>query len=123
MISRLSKYDEVIFTGIIPYSEIQYYLAVCDILISPHNIPLDSKEFFGSPTKIFEYMAMGKGIVASDLGQIGEVLEDNNTAILIEPGNVDESVQGILKLITNEELRNKLGRNARKEGFIHWRQR
>src|ERR1043166_5627603 len=35
-------------------------------------------------------MAMGKGIVASRLGQIGEVLVDRETALLVEPGNVDE---------------------------------
>ena len=50
-------------------------LDACDILVSPH-VPLDAgAEFFGSPTKLFEYMAMGKGIVASRLGQIGEVLQ------------------------------------------------
>jgi len=117
MISRLSKYDEVTFTGIINYSEIQYYLAACDILISPHNLPLDSEEFFGSPTKIFEYMAMGKGIVASNLGQIGKILENNKTAILIEPGNVNELIKGIVKLVKDKGLRQKLGNNASKKAF------
>jgi len=44
-----------------------------DILLSPH-VPLEDgkRPFFGSPTKLFEYMAMGNGIVASRLGQIGE---------------------------------------------------
>ena len=50
----------------------------------------DGSEFFGSPTKLFEYMAMGKGIVASRLGQIGEVLADEETALLVEPGNARE---------------------------------
>ena len=117
MISRLSKYNEVTFTGIIPYPEIQDYLAVCDVLISPHNLPLDSKEFFGSPTKIFEYMAMGKGIVASNLGQIGQTLENNKTAVLVKPGNVNELIKGIVKLVKDKELRKKLGKNASKIAF------
>jgi glycosyltransferase involved in cell wall biosynthesis len=113
--SRLLKYDGVTFTGMIPYSEIQYYLGACDILLSPHNPPLDSKEFFGSPTKLFEYMAMGKGIVASDIGQIGEILEDGRTAVLVKPGSVEDLVNGIIKLAYDKKLRLRLGRNAARE--------
>ena len=51
------------------------YLAACDILASPHVPNADGTPFFGSPTKLFEYMAMGKCIVASDLDQVGEILE------------------------------------------------
>jgi len=110
---KLKKYDNVIFTGSIDYSDIQYYLAICNILVSPHCYQADGKEFFGSPTKLFEYMAMGKGIVASNLGQIGRVLEHNKTAVLVEPENVEELSTGILKLVKNEKLRKKLGSNAR----------
>jgi len=112
MVKRLSGYNEVTFTGIIPYNRIQYYLAVCDILVSPHCLQSDGREFFGSPTKIFEYMAMGKGIVASNLGQIGKILKDNETAILVEPENVGELVNGILRLVSSKDLRLKLGKKA-----------
>lgn len=110
---RLSKYNEVIFTGMVPYDAIQYYLAICDVLVSPHCLLSGGKEFFGSPTKLFEYMAMGKGIVASDLGQIGEVLEDNKTAILVKPENIEELIDGILKMVNDKTLRERLGREAR----------
>jgi hypothetical protein len=50
------------------------YLDACDILASPHVPSIDESEFFGSPTKLFEYLAMEKGIVASRLGQVGEVI-------------------------------------------------
>ena len=113
MIKRLSKYKDITFTGVIPYSEIQYYLATCDILLSPHCPQVDGREFFGSPTKLFEYMAMGKGIVASNLAQIGEVLKHKQSAILVTPGDVEELVKGILKLVEDEELRKQLGKKAR----------
>ena len=115
MKKALSDLREITYTGMVPYSDVQRYLAVCDVLVSPHCIPTDGKEFFGSPTKIFEYMAMGKAIVASKLGQIGRVLENNKTAVLVEPGNVGQLIEGILKLVDNKELRLKLGRNARNE--------
>jgi len=115
MIKKLKKYKNVNFTGTIPYSEIQNYLANCDILISPHCPQVDGKEFFGSPTKLFEYMAMKKGIVASNLGQIGEILKDGQTAILVKPGNVRDLVRGIKLLSGSSELRKRLGENAREE--------
>ena len=105
----------VTFTGLIPQEEAPKYLAACDILSSPHVHNPDGTPFFGSPTKLFEYMAMGKGIVASNLDQIGEVLKHNHSAILVEPGNVSQLVEGILKLAENKELREQLGRNAREE--------
>ena len=76
----------VTLTGIIPHKDVPEYLAACDILVSPHPPLADGSEFFGSPTKLFEYMATGKGIVASNLGQIGEVLK-NDCAFLVEPGD------------------------------------
>jgi glycosyltransferase involved in cell wall biosynthesis len=58
-------------------------------------------------------MAMGKGIVASRLGQIGEVLVDQETALLVEPGNVDQLRSAIVELIESETLRTSLGAKAR----------
>ena len=74
----------------------------------------DGSDFFGSPTKLFEYMAMGKGIVASRLGQIGDVLVDDETALLVEPGNAGELTNAILRLANSAELRERLGAAARR---------
>ena len=109
---QIGHYENVTFTGVVPYSDIQKYLAICDILVSPHNPQVDGREFFGSPTKVFEYMAMGKGIVASDLGQIGEVLKNEENALLVTPGDVPELIEAILKLTEDKELREKLGKQA-----------
>ncbi|HEU4403535.1 MAG TPA: glycosyltransferase, partial [Candidatus Polarisedimenticolia bacterium] len=60
-----------IFTGLVPQAEGPAHLATMDVLVAPHVPNLDGTRFFGSPTKLFEYMAMGRGIVASRLEQIG----------------------------------------------------
>jgi glycosyltransferase involved in cell wall biosynthesis len=100
--------------GPVPHDQVPRLLDACDVLVSPH-VPLDAgAEFFGSPTKLFEYMAMGKGIVASRLGQIGEVLEDEHTALLVQPGDVQELTEAILRLTTSPELRERLGAAARR---------
>jgi glycosyltransferase involved in cell wall biosynthesis len=103
----------VTFTGVIPQSEGPKYLDCCDIFVSPHIPNSDGSAFFGSPTKLFEYMSMGKGIVASDLDQIGEILD--KTALLVTPGNIDELIGALLILIKDKSLRNELGENARIE--------
>jgi len=107
----------VTITGLIPQEEAPKYLAACDILVSPHVPNPDGSRFFGSPTKLFEYMGMGKAIVASDLEQIGEVLKHKKTAWLVKPGDFQELAEGILNLAEDGNLRNKLGRNAREEAL------
>jgi glycosyltransferase involved in cell wall biosynthesis len=92
-------------------------MAACDILVSPHVPNPDGTPFFGSPTKLFEYMAMGKGIVASDLDQIGEVLEHDRTAWLVKPGDVNSLMHGLKVLIDSPELRERLGETARKKAI------
>lgn len=104
--------DKVIFTGPVPQEGGPDYLAACDILLSP-NTPTDGKSFFGSPTKLFEYMAMSKGIIASNINQLGEILTNEETALLTEPGNVDQIVVAMNKLINDKELRERLGKKAR----------
>ena len=91
------------------------YLAACDILASPHVPNPDGSRFFGSPTKLFEYMAMGKGIVASKLEQIGEILSHGKTAWLVTPGDPSELAEAILVLAQDAELRGAMGAAARAE--------
>jgi glycosyltransferase involved in cell wall biosynthesis len=103
----------VIFTGHVDHERVPALLDACDILLSPHVPLADGSEFFGSPTKLFEYMAMGKGIVASRLGQIGDVLSDQETALLTEPGDARQLADAILRLSDSPELRERLGAAAR----------
>jgi len=65
-LERHGTSDLTVLTGLVPQVEGRCYIAACDILASPHIPNPDGTPFFGSPTKLFEYMAMGKAIVASD---------------------------------------------------------
>jgi glycosyltransferase involved in cell wall biosynthesis len=85
------------------------------VLASPHVANPDGTPFFGSPTKLFEYMAMGKGIVASNLDQIGEVLQHGRTAWLVAPGDEGGLADGLKRLIDDPSLRETLGAEARRE--------
>lgn len=100
-------------TGRVPQAEGPTHLAACDILASPHVPNPDGSAFFGSPTKLFEYLAMGRAVVASRLGQIGEVLSDNETAVLVEPGDVGALSSAIGRLVDDAALRARLGSAGR----------
>lgn len=107
--------ERVIFTGAVSHERVPALLDACDVLASPHVPLADGSEFFGSPTKLFEYMAMGKAIVASRLGQIGDVLAHEETALLVEPGDAQELSEAILRLTESGDLRSSLGSAARRE--------
>ncbi len=93
----------------------------------------DGSPFFGSPTKLFEYMAMGKAIVASRLDQIAEVLapsltssdlplstpsaHDERVAFLVTPGDVGELAAAIRALVESPAWRRFLGSRARREAL------
>ncbi|MFY9556630.1 MAG: glycosyltransferase, partial [Blastocatellia bacterium] len=101
------------FTGRVSHDEVPAFLDACDILVSPHVDSTDGSKFFGSPTKLFEYMAMAKPIVASRLGQIGDVIIDGENGLLVEPGDANALARAIERLAYDEALRARLGASAR----------
>jgi len=73
----------------------------------------DGNGFFGSPTKLFEYMAMSRPVVASRLGQIADVIRDGENGILVDPGDAKALANAIVRLAENNQLREELGAMAR----------
>src|SRR3989449_672260 len=119
-----TRHGLVTFTGAVPHGSVRTYLDVADILVSPHVPMPGGSPFFGSPTKLFEYMAMGKAIAASALDQIADVLEHGRTALLVRPGDPSELAEAIQRLAADAQLRIELGRNAREIALVRhtWRQ-
>jgi glycosyltransferase involved in cell wall biosynthesis len=116
----------VTFIGLRGHEETPSLLAASDVLLAPHKPNEDGSRFFGSPTKLFEYMSMARLIVASDLDQIGEVLRgygarDETTeageapaGILVRPGDPDSLAEGMRRAGSMPESdRLAIGRRAR----------
>ena len=82
--------EKVIFTGRISHSQLADYLALFDIGVMP-----DSNEY-GSPMKIFEYMAMERAVVAPRLGPIEAVITDKREGMLFKRGDPVESKNFVL---------------------------
>ena len=115
--------------GRVPQADGARMLGACDVFVSPHNSHMVDSKFFGSPTKLFEYMAMGQGIVASDLEQLGEVLSPalrpadlsrasvrvtDQRSVLCTPGDISEFVTAVTGLVANADVAKQLGANARR---------
>jgi glycosyltransferase involved in cell wall biosynthesis len=112
--------DRAVLVGEVAPREVAHYLDACDLLASPH-VPLQV-EFFGSPTKLFEYMAAGKPIVASELGQIADVLQHGRTGWLVPPGDAEALASAIRELYAAPRLREELGARARRQAAEYtWR--
>jgi glycosyltransferase involved in cell wall biosynthesis len=98
--------------GLVESHEVPSRLAAADVLVSPHAV---QKDFIGSPVKIFEYMALGKPIVASRIAQLEEILSDGETALLVEPGRPHSVADALQRLHSDRELANRLGAAAAQE--------
>jgi glycosyltransferase involved in cell wall biosynthesis len=122
--ARLGIAERVEWAGSLSHDEAVKRLARCDLLASPH-VPLPGQRFFGSPTKLFEYMAIGRPIVASNLEQLGEILEHNHTAVLVEPGDPVSLRAGLAAVLAMPDRGARLGRAARLEAEHRhdWRHR
>jgi glycosyltransferase involved in cell wall biosynthesis len=105
--------DAVTFTGFVTHDEVAGYVNAADIAVVP--VPAMKQEMWLSPMKLFEYMAAGKAVVASAMGQIVHVVRDGENGCLVPAGDVVALADVIERLIADADLRDRLGRQARKD--------
>ena len=110
--------DKVIFTGFVEHEEVPLYIAASDVVVAcfEDNEITRCK----SPLKIAEYMASGKAIVASDVGEVKNMAGE--ACLLTKPGDANSLAKGILTLLKNKNLRRSMGKQARKraEKLYNW---
>lgn len=114
-VAALGLDAHVTLTGLVPQQDGPAHIAAFDIAVAPTDPNPDGTPFFGSPTKLFEYMAAGRAIVASALGQVGDVLRDGETALLTRPDDVGSLAAALSRLCRDPALRLRLGAAARGE--------
>jgi glycosyltransferase involved in cell wall biosynthesis len=99
------------FTGWQRPADVAALLLQCDILVLP-NVRTTISERYTSPLKLFEYLAAGRPIVASNLPAVREILTDGINAVLVEPGNVTALATALTSLANDPQLADRLGRRA-----------
>lgn len=105
------KDNNISILGYRPYSSIPYFLKAADILVLPNSGDSAISRLYTSPMKLFEYMASGTPIIASDLPSIREVLNNANS-VLVESDNPRVLALAIKELLTNESVSRKLAERA-----------
>jgi glycosyltransferase involved in cell wall biosynthesis len=112
---QLSCYGEdavaaVQWTGPVAPHEVADWIAEMDVAVAPYP---HSEEFYFSPLKVFEYMAAGKPVIASAIGQIVHVIDHGRNGLLVEPGSVVALVAALQCLRENPVAAAQLGHAAR----------
>jgi glycosyltransferase involved in cell wall biosynthesis len=112
----------IILTGALAHDEMPQALQALDVLVAPYP---EMEHFYFSPLKVYEYMAAGKPIVASRIGQIADLLEHERTALLAPPGDVTALATALDRLRSDRELGARLGQAAQSEALAHhsWQRR
>lgn len=112
LIEKNSSKDKIIFKGFLPLKDYYNTLNDCDIMcVTRSNSAFANGGF---PFKLGEYLASGKAVIASDVSDIKYYLKDKINCILIRPDSKDDLVKAIETLITDRDLRIKIGEEGRR---------
>jgi glycosyltransferase involved in cell wall biosynthesis len=104
--SKLGCRSSVILTGSVPHQAIPLYICAVDLTVIPET------NDFRSPIKMFEYMSMGKPVVAPRMPAIKCVIEDEKDGLLFDSGNAAEFKDALLRLLNSRDERNAMGASA-----------
>jgi glycosyltransferase involved in cell wall biosynthesis len=102
--------EAVEFPGSVDPAEIPGLLASMDAAVAPYS---NLRDFYFSPLKVYEYMAAGRAVVASRIGQLDGLIEHGVSGLLCAPGDPRELAGALLRLHREPVLRDRLGRAAR----------
>ena len=105
------KLSNVLILGHKPHGDIPYYLKAADILAIPNRSDNEVSAKYTSPIKLFEYMAAGRPIVASDLPSVREILNESN-AVLAEPNSPQGLAEGVKSILQSGDLSAKIQSKA-----------
>ena len=111
LVDALGIGERVEITGLVPPGAVASRIAAASVLVLPNTATAIS-ERYTSPLKLFEYLMLGKPIVASRLPALAEVLTDEQTALLVAPDDAGALAAGLSRIISDPALASRLGRAA-----------
>ncbi len=111
--------DRFIYAGQVRPPTVPEHLLMTDVCLLPHPAATQFA-YYTSPLKLFEYMAAGRAIVASDLPAWSDVVSDGETALLVPPEDSLAWAKAIERLRDDSDLRGQLGKRARERALAHY---
>lgn len=109
--TTLALGSRVGFTGLVPPEAVPGHLARADVLVLPNSATTISARYT-SPLKLFEYLAAGRPIVASDLPALREILQHGSNAWLVPPDDPAALAAGMERVTGDADLARRLAREA-----------
>lgn len=107
-----NKLARVYIKEFVVHSQIYKYLKAADVLVLPNTAKEERSAKYTTPIKLFEYLAVGVPIVASNLESFGAYLKDNNNALLFTPDDGRDLASKIIYMRDNPQLACDLARRA-----------
>ncbi len=102
----------VALTGFVPPVRVPDYLQAADVLVLPNSARSEISRLYTSPMKLFEYLASGRPVVASDLPSLKEVLDHGRNAFLVRPDEPVSLAAGVSLLLDEPGLGQALARGG-----------
>jgi glycosyltransferase involved in cell wall biosynthesis len=115
--SSPGSHGRVLFTGAVDHEDMPAHLAVVDVAVAPYRAV---ENFYFSPLKLYEYLAAGRAVVASDIGQIAEVIHHGENGYLVPAEDEGALARALLRLVDDGVLRAGLTRRST-QGLMSWR--
>lgn len=104
--------ENVVFTGFVEPSDISVYQLAADVLVAPYT---EESRPWVSPLKLFEYMAAGRPIVASDREVLQEILSDGENALLFRKGSASDLERQLSQLLNEPDKINQFAETVEEE--------
>jgi glycosyltransferase involved in cell wall biosynthesis len=111
LVARLNLESRVTITGLVPPHGVRARLAAAGVLVVPNTLTAIS-ERYTSPLKLFEYLTMGRPIVASNLPAIREIVTNDKDALLVTPGDAKALADALVRLQSDSALAARLVKGA-----------
>ena len=118
LIREFNLQNTVIETGWLQTNDVLAAMSAADVLVVPKKD--DIANMAGMPAKLAEYLAMGRAVVVSRVGDMPLYLNDHEDSLLCEPGDADSLAGALRQLIHDVSMRNKLANNARLAASRHF---
>ena len=103
---RFGLSDRVHITGMVPHDEVPKWLEGATMAVAPYP-QLD--DFYFSPLKLYEFLALGLPVIATDVGQIRDVIPDGERGLLCPAGSPAALAEAMAKLVSDQERSRQLG--------------
>jgi glycosyltransferase involved in cell wall biosynthesis len=102
-----------IFTGAVPYEDVSKYINISDVCVSPEIADPRNEITGGSSMKLFEYLACGKPAIVGNLKGNMKIITNARAGIIVDPRNLEELSDAIMRLLINEKEASDMGRRGR----------